>query len=237
MVCRLCLSDLSDGNRCEAHIFPRGLLKAMSNDEYGKLLIVGTEMKKRRAPIGSYDTDILCRDCDNKIGVYDDYALSFVKSVKLTSHPSGVGWTASGVNQDRLKLFCISYLWRASITSRDEFRGVSLGSRHEENIRQLLLNDSAGSPTEYTTIFARFESASDTAQGILFPARTRLRNLNFYEGYLPGLYKFWTKVDSQNDPVLSSVSLGDQPDMFVHNRGNFDTSIERSIMVKAVKTS
>lgn len=236
--CRLCNVLIDTSNRCEAHIFPRGLLKAMAKDEYGQLLIVGTDMdRKKRAPIGSYDTEILCQSCDNKLGDYDDYAQNFIKESKLIDHPSGVGWTIDNVNHSKLKLFCVSYLWRASITQRPEFIGVNLGVKHEECIRQMLLKNNSQSPLQYTTILAKFENSSDKGEGILFPAKTRIKGLVFYEGYLPGLYKFWVKVDSQEDPTLSYASLGDKEYVFVHNRGDFDTSVERSIMVRAVQKS
>ena len=32
----------------------------------------------KRRPIGSYDSNILCASCDNKIGVYDAYVKEFV---------------------------------------------------------------------------------------------------------------------------------------------------------------
>lgn len=237
-LCKMCLEPLTSTNKCEAHIMPRGLLKEMSGDEYGQLLIVGTDMKKKlHAPIGSYDTGILCRNCDNKLGVYDKYALKFVKMKNLTPHQSGMGWLIQGVDHLKLKLFCLSYLWRASITSRAEFDGVSLGQKHEELIRKLLILNNPGSPGEYTTIFSKFSSSEDKGTGMLMPAKMRINNLNYYEAYLPNYYKFWVRVDSQDDPIISKLSLGSMPEMFIHNRGNYNTSVERDIMVRAAKSS
>lgn len=238
MRCRLCGVELTSANNCKAHIMPRGLLRSMSPKEFGNLLIVGTDMdKKKRIPNGSYDKNILCRTCDNKLGVYDKYALDFVTNGKLINHPSGVGWNIDGVDQAKLKLFCLSYLWRASITNRPEFTGISLGSKHEENIRKLLLTESPGGIDDYTTVFSKFDKVDDNFGAVMFPAKTRIRSIVYYEAYLPKLYKFWVKVDSQNDSVISHMSLGDQENMFVHNRGNFDTSLEREIMVRAAKRS
>lgn len=238
MNCRLCHVALNTSNKCDAHILPRSLLKAMSPEEYGKLLIVGTDMgKKKRAPTGSYDTEILCRTCDGKLGEFDKYALRFVNSSTLVDHPSGVGWIIKGVNQNKLKLFCISYLWRASITSRPEFRGVSLGAKHEEIIRCLLLQDAPLRPEDYSTVFAKFVRKDDNFGGVMFPAKTRINNFLYYEAYLPKLYKFWVKVDKRIDPVTSQLSLGTNPDMFVHNKGDFDTSRELGIMIDAARKS
>lgn len=210
----------------------------MSTGEFGQLLIVGTDRKKKeKAPIGSYDSTILCSSCDNKIGQYDKYALIFVNSVKLDKHPLGIGWQAKDVDTHKLKLFCMSYLWRASITQRKEFEGINLGEKHEECLRQMIFDDNEGSPDIYTVIFAKFTSQTGKDAGIIFPAKTRIRDLVFYEGYLPNLYKFWIKVDSRADEVLSNVSLGAQPEVYIHDKGDFDTSIEKTIMVRAVHNS
>lgn len=192
-------------------------------------------MKKKRTPIGIYDNDILCASCDSKLGVYDKYALDFAKTTPTTRHLSDLGWTLPGIDQQKLKLFCISYLWRASITTKTEFRGVTLGAKHEEAMRKMLLAQDPGGPNDYSLIFARFSSSTDPAHAILFPARTRLRKLTFYEGFLPNFYKFWIKIDSQSDPVLASIDVGAGQDMFVHDKGSFDSSIERKVMVKAVQ--
>ncbi|MET0709152.1 MAG: hypothetical protein ABWY82_20265 [Tardiphaga sp.] len=32
--------------------------------------------------LGEYDRDILCRDCDNKLGVFDDYAIDVCRAFK-----------------------------------------------------------------------------------------------------------------------------------------------------------
>lgn len=210
----------------------------MSTDEFGQLLVVGTDMeRKKKTPNGSYDMDILCRTCDNKLGDYDDYALNFVKKTRLLAHPSGKFWTADGVDQSKLKLFCMSYLWRASITTREEFSGIDLGIKHETRIRELLLSGDSGTPDQFTTIFSKFSNADEMIGAIMFPARTHLRKLTYYEGYLPRLYKFWVKVDSQNDEVMSAHSLGAHEVMVIHNRGDFDTSIEKELMVQAARRS
>ena len=47
MNCKLCGTLIDSANKCKAHIFLRGLLKLVSEDEYGNLLIVGTNFDKK----------------------------------------------------------------------------------------------------------------------------------------------------------------------------------------------
>lgn len=238
MNCRLCNVTLTPVNKCNAHIFPASLLKLLAPGEYGSLEIIGTDMDmSKKTPIGSYDSNILCASCDNKIGVYDGYARTFVEKSILVPHISGVGWMVTGTDQHKLKMFCVSYLWRASITTRPEFKGINLGTIHEEQIRQMILNDTSGDPHDYTVSLQKFSNKDGKFGGILFPARTRLVGLNCYEGYLPQGYKFWIKVDSQNEDKLSSLSVGAVEPLFISDRGDFHSSVEKNIMVRAVRRS
>lgn len=232
--CRLCGCEITDNNKCDAHIIPRGILKIFSPEEFGKLSLVGTDMSKRKAPQGSYDNSILCRGCDNKIGVYDDYAGIFVRNAQLTGHPSGTGWQIEGYDQNKLKLFFMSYLWRSSITERSEFAGVNLGAKHENRLQQLILSNLAGSVDEYTVVLSKFRSAKDQVGGILIAAKSRMNGLVYYQGDLPRMYKFRIKVDRQLDPVMKAIGLGATDTIYVHDQGDFDASAEKKIMVRAV---
>lgn len=238
MTCKLCDTTLTLFNKCNAHIFPASLLKLLTPGEYGSLKVVGTKMdRSKRTPIGLYDSKILCAECDNKIGVYDGYARRFVEKSILVPHQSGVGWIVEGADQHKLKMFCISYLWRASITSLPEFGDVSLGFVHEERIQQMILNDTSGGKHDYTVSLQKFSNNDGKFGGILFPARTRLVGLTSYEGYSPQGYKFWVKVDSQNEERLSGLSIGTTEPLFIGDRGDFHSSREKSTMVRAVKRS
>lgn len=238
MSCRLCGVVLSPINKCNAHIFPSSLLKLLAPGEYGSIKIVGTEMDRaKRTPIGSYDCNILCATCDNKVGIYDGYSRRFMENSVLVPHPSGAGWTIDNVDQHKLKMFCISYLWRASITNLSEFKAVSLGTVHEERMRQMILNDNSGGVNDYTVSLQKFSNDDGNFGGILLLARTRLVGLNVYEGYLPHGYKFWVKVDSRNEDKLSAISVGAAEPLFVGDRGNFHTSVEKTIIVRTAMRS
>ena len=46
-----------------------------------------------------------------------------------------------------------------------------------------------------------------------------------------------TQLFLQSDDLMSGVSLGAQDEVYIHDKGDFDTSIEKSIMVSAAKLS
>lgn len=80
-----------------------------------------------------YDTTILCDACDNKLGEFDRVAIEFCQRNDFRLHPSGVLFMLDEVDQKKLKLFAMSYVWRASITRLKEYDGVHLG----DNMKQI----------------------------------------------------------------------------------------------------
>ena len=106
-LCRLCQSKPPN---IKAHIMAEGLMKLIHGQpEYdGQFMMVGNGLKKPvRRPTGSYDRNILCAECDNKLGRYDMTAIECCKRNNFESHPSGVASLLSGVDKISLKLFCI----------------------------------------------------------------------------------------------------------------------------------
>jgi hypothetical protein len=78
---------------------------------------------------GVYDTNLLCADCDNALGSQlDDYALDVCRRFPREHRSFGDGYfVLDNVDGDRFTKFVLSVLWRASISTRPEFRDVSLG--------------------------------------------------------------------------------------------------------------
>ena len=145
--CKLCdqQKDL-----CDAHIIPDWAFNEIKEGHIVK--IHGRNGKAQKIQTGIFDKSILCADCDgNKIGKYDTYAADFFRGDFSNLILSGVA--SSGryveyldlVSYDfaQLKLFFISVLWRASITSRQEFKSVSLEPELENVAKQAVFNNDA----------------------------------------------------------------------------------------------
>jgi hypothetical protein len=94
-----------------------------------------------------------------------------------------------------------------------------------------------GSPAEYQTIIGKYSSLDGEYYGVLMPASFRMRNVLYYEGYLPNGFKFWTKVDKQEDSALGAVALGVIEPMIILDRGDILDSPELAIQIRAVRNS
>ena len=56
------------------------------------------------------------------------------------------------------KLFHLSLLWRADVSSLPQFSGVRLGDRHRERLRLMLLSDDEGSQRDYQVVCSPIEA-------------------------------------------------------------------------------
>lgn len=154
-ICKLCLQKKELCRK--SHIIPSFHYKFL----YGpnKKLIYLNSRKSEVRYNSEYESDILCRRCDEEVlGKLDDYAAKFIhnkfpqKSVFSLERIDGknclVLENCPNYNYTRFKLFVLSLLWRASITSRPFFQAVKLDHEVEEELRLMILNNISGDPSK-----------------------------------------------------------------------------------------
>lgn len=147
----------------EAHIIPKAMLKSIQVAPGKPLFILQDRdgARPKSSPQGEYDTDILCKPCDAYIGDYDNYGMSFIKDldrVGLPFHyPNGNhrGLVVVKYDYTKLKLFFLSVLWRASISTRPFFRSINLGA-YENELRDMIAQGNPGAPDQYPILLRRF---------------------------------------------------------------------------------
>ncbi|MGQ0601452.1 MAG: hypothetical protein ACT4QE_07120 [Anaerolineales bacterium] len=95
---------------------------------------------------------LLCDKCENLFA--NQYEAYFAKlwyrnkrTIPKTTNKDFVD--IKNVDYTLFKLFHLSVLWRASISSLEPFKEVSLGKEQEERLRQMLLAGDSGMQTEY----------------------------------------------------------------------------------------
>ena len=93
-----------------------------------------------------------------------------------------------------LKFFAISMLWRANVSDLDFFKLVKVGSRHEQILRERILNNDPGDIDDYTVILAFYEDVPDTGFGFMSPWSERRAKVRFYQFQL-AYWIMFIKVD------------------------------------------
>jgi hypothetical protein len=196
MICKLCLSDTE---LRESHIIPRFMHKPLF-DESGRFIEISTDPTVReRITQKQLKQKLLCCDCEQKIGRWENYTrdLLFNKSSKPEVYD--IARVFSGVEYKIFKLFQLSLLWRASVSTLEFFRDVRLSSSpHEEKIRMMLLNDNPGKYYEYGCIilFSEDKNLRRIMDILIEPNAFRYETFRGYKFCLNGL--FWHFVTSRH---------------------------------------
>jgi hypothetical protein len=193
----------------KAHIIPRKLyepIREASIDEppsnqVPRIYVVGTKQKPKQSQSGIYDSSILCRECDGDlIGVWDNYGQTFLLSPSFAENylADNVGkfaaYRVKEFDYKQIKLFFMSILWRAAITSDQFFSQIKLGS-WEEKLRKMILAQDPGNENDFSIVLFKYEGAlNEIMQN---PTKQKQDGVNYYRFRFPK-YGFLIKVDQRS---------------------------------------
>ena len=188
------------GKPIKAHIIPKAFYELPPQEEGACRLLSNTPGTfPKKVPAGIYDSTLVTQEGEDTFEQWDNYATGLLLAENLeleniTGQGHIVGWQLTNYDYSLLKLFALSILWRAHASSHQAFKKVKLGP-HEPLIRNLLLNNDAGSPDQYSVIISRW---IDDGFGPVFmdPFSEKYDDVNFYRLYC-GKYVFSIKVDSR----------------------------------------
>lgn len=199
MTCRLCNQDRP---LRKSHVFPEWLYKPLY-DEKHRFFVLSTDANRRRGtrPTGIYDK-ILCDECEKRLSQWEAYARDVFYGMSLKLVEDNRKFVFSGVQYTPFKLFQMSLLWRASITSRPEMHRIDLGP-HAERIRMMLFEDRPGEPHVYGTILMLPSLDQELMQQFIYPPEclpTKLDSHSAYRTVFGGL--FWLFIVSNHSGRL-----------------------------------
>lgn len=238
MQCCLCLLERK---LIDAHIIPKFFFRYLYPNEKieGKPLLLVNSSGGRflSSRIGPYDKNILCQECDNKIGEYDDYAKKiFIDKWPTTNTNDDRVIILQNIDYKRLKLFLLSLLWRASISGHDIFSKVNIGP-FEDVLRDMIRNNNPGGPLEFPIIITQFSQGDlpeDVGKNIQDPIRERIDGINFVSFYLPKFYKIYIKVDKRDSPIMTIDRVLNNNKTVILKRGDYYNSQEFKILLNSV---
>jgi hypothetical protein len=198
-VCKLCGVN---GKLVDAHIIPKAFHRHMQTDRNRPLTTVATKSNEppKRNPGGLYDREMLCELCEPRFGDWDQYgAECLIQRFEQDAVPivlSNGNVTAYQIDkwdEKKLRMFALSVLWRAAVTSHKRFESVSLGP-HEPRLRQLILDGDPGSPYDFAVTYSRWRSVSGNEQWTraqMDPVRFKVEGVNtvhmFFGGGIVGI--------------------------------------------------
>ena len=211
--CRLCNSS---SNFINAHAIPEAFFRELRDGKKAPLLVAGAIGHfPKKAPIGVYDQQILCADCEATFSPADTYGIDvlltrfdkFFRPIRNTDIT--VAFQADNADTTKLLLFLISILWRASVSSHAFYNLVDLGP-YEPIARNTLRTSTSSIPEAFDAVLSRWEDSEDNSlptTAMLNPHREHWEGVNAYRLYL-GKVVAYVKVDNRPfaEP-FSSLSL------------------------------
>lgn len=171
MECALCRQDRKIRR---SHIIPEFLYEAMYDDKhrFHVLSVVKDqndwmEQKGLREPL-------LCDDCETKISRFEDYARRLLKGgAEFEFQRQGSVVIVDGIDYQRFKLFQLSILWRAGVSTLNLFQHVQLGP-YEEVLRKMVFDEEPGKQENFGCVMFGLKNGIDAiADLIVQPVRTR----------------------------------------------------------------
>jgi hypothetical protein len=165
---------------------------------------------------GVWDDSILCGTCDNGFSQWDAYGFEILGTPPgnddLPQNDSELQcFVLRNIDYVLMKLFILSVLWRASVSSRPFFARVRLGP-HESTIAHMLRNRNPGSYDEYSVVLGRLvHQQVPNAMFAPYPQRSP-EGVNFNMLFFPSL-KIMVKTDHRPLPQsLEPVVLKPRPE-------------------------
>ncbi|MCJ7601591.1 MAG: hypothetical protein MUO63_08830 [Desulfobulbaceae bacterium] len=208
-ICKLCKTDQVLRN---SHIIPEFLYAKLYNEKHKLLGIHGIGKHGCQLLQKGISEPLFCESCEQHFNEY--YEKPFLKQWVENSHlpdpwsVNGIHWI--NVEYSSFKLFHLSVLFRASVSTLPTFHSVSLGP-HEEKLRKLLLTRSPGKDWQYP-VFAycvMHHKTKNIIQMVTQPQQSKFYGRRCY-GTMYGGAMWWVCVASHRNIEFEKVAL--QPD-------------------------
>jgi hypothetical protein len=188
--CRLCLNEKT---LCKSHIYPEYMYAHCYDDNHSYIEFNAEEGKcNKRRRKGIYE-ELLCRDCEHIIQGYEDYAKSILyddakPKIETTKKP----YCNEDYDYRLFKLFLLSLLWRASISTQDSFKLASLG-KYEGYLRNILLNGLDTAVNNFPSYIYQTHIDGDPSNGVFMevhPTRSKFDGKTVYQFVADGMFFF-----------------------------------------------
>lgn len=224
-ICRLCLREKELCKK--SHIIPNFMYRELFDEKHR--MIKGTPVTGERPQSlqsGEYQGGLLCPDCDNGIlGSYEAYASKVLYSggIPVTTRDirkadDGLEITiVQGLDYRKFKLFLLSLLWRASISTLPFFAAVDLGP-YEKKLRIMLLTGDPGPSGTYPCVLTNYKRTRIPGQVVHAPLKGRLDDGKIIYAFIISgmMYTFRVVEDEQTDWILEATIHEDGEMQMIH---------------------
>lgn len=245
-ICKLCghsFDSLSD-----SHIIPRSFFE-YSKKQAGQLkngamsLITNSQehFPFGRLRIGWYDNNLLCKECEAKFSVYDDYASTLLLNQEnlhqqMLKNGELKGWLIQNFDFDKLSIFITFVLWRASVSSIMPFKKIKLKQSIEDALKKSILT---GKPIGKISFFiTRFSDA--LGKSFMLDSHPELKSnelgkIGVFRFYFGAGYVVYVKVGNKKLPTLfNELVISKNKPLLIMAKSDFSLSKEFKALKKII---
>jgi hypothetical protein len=204
--CRLCQQDRELRN---SHIVPEFLYRELYNDKGHMMGINGLGRKGWKPLQKGISQKLFCEACEQH---FNEHCEKPFKRLWIDNPILPSPWPknepfAVTVDYAAFKLFHLSVLYRASVSTLPTFAEVSLGP-HEEKIRQMILTRNPGFARQYPImgIVLLDKKTERPTYLVTMPVQTRFEGLRCYSLTYGGV-NWWIAVSSHPSTEWLSASV------------------------------
>ena len=152
MKCNLCQAEKK---LLKSHIIPEFFYKYTYSSAH-KISVISTgKIAKEFLNLQKgLKEKLLCESCEQLLSPWEKYVREAIfggTPLKMMSNKRLI--KIEGIDYKKFKLFGLSLIWRASVSTNDFFANIDLGS-HEEILRKKLLEDEPGDENEYPIVLS-----------------------------------------------------------------------------------
>lgn len=189
MICKLCLKDKK---LLKSHILPEFFYEPLYDPPHRfNILYTGAGEKNEYKQKGIYEK-LLCDDCEKLLSKYEKYASGlFCDGIALKTN-------VTGINYQKFKIFQLSILWRAGVSTNKIFSEVNLGP-HEDRIRRMILQEQPGKYYEYGCILIAILNKNKLFKQIISPKLLRICGYHCFRFVMGGCC--WTYFVSNRNQL------------------------------------
>jgi hypothetical protein len=207
MNCHLCGRE---AELCRSHVIPEFLYETLYDEKHRFHQIHVNPERPNQFKQKGLREPLLCEPCEQKLSVQEQYVSRLLNGgAPLVVRQDGMYLHLSEVDYAKLKLFQLSVLWRAGISSLPHFSQVQLGP-HADRLRQMIRSNSPGEAATYGCIMSLLMQGNSMVTDLIVPPTwARFVGLKAYRFVCGGLVLLY--IVSSSAPPDFAVQHYAQP--------------------------
>ena len=185
MKCPLCTLE---AKLVSSHIIPEFLYETLYDEKHRFHQISIDPAQRNQFKQKGLRETLLCFSCEQRLSVPEQYVSNLLNGgVPITVAQDGKYLRLSELDYRKLKLFQLSVLWRAGVSTLSSFSQVQLGP-HTNKIRELVYEQRPGNASDYGCIMSMLMRGDDMVTGLIVPPTwARFGGLKSYRFVFGGL--------------------------------------------------